>query len=185
MPFAQLLDPLNYFRARRSHENGQKCFFPRHQLVAPVSSSLAPLPAFHFLRAAYLRMPIYCAKAGNSSGCEGGDPSAVYELAYSAGMVDETCTNYEAIDGDCTPFNVCRNCRHSDGKCFPVDKYPVYKVSQFGQVTGTAQMQAEISTRGPISGTICVTEAFANYTGGVFSDSTGCVSQDHAVEIAG
>jgi hypothetical protein len=85
------------------------------------------------------RMPIYCAKAGNSSGCEGGDPSAVcvllvpkcfcvtlwprYELAHSVGMVDETCTNYEAIDGDCTPINVCRNCRHSDGKCFPVDKY--------------------------------------------------------------
>ena len=100
-------------------------------------------------------------------------------------MVDETCTNYEAVDGECTPFNVCRNCRHSDGKCFPVDKYPVYKVAQFGQVTGAVQMKAEISTRGPVSCVICVTEAFANYTGGVFSDSTGCVSQDHAVEIAG
>ena len=133
----------------------------------------------------FCRMPIYCAKANNSSGCEGGDPSAVYQLAHTTGLVDETCTNYEAIDGDCSPFNVCRNCRHSDGKCFPVEQYPVYKVSQFGQVTGASQMQAEISTRGPISCIVCVTPEFASYTGGVFADASGCVRQDHAVEIAG
>jgi cathepsin X len=149
------------------------------------SASLCCASQAHVRLIRCTRMPIYCAKANNSSGCEGGDPSAVYLLAYSTGMVDETCTNYEAIDGDCTPFNVCRNCRHSDDKCFPVDKYPVYKVAQYGQVTGATQMQAEISTRGPISCVICVTEAFANYSGGVFSDTTGCVKQDHAVEIAG
>ena len=80
---------------------------------------------------------------------------------------------------------MCRNCRHSDDKCFPIDKYPVYKVAQYGQVTDSSQMQAEISTRGPISCVVFVTEAFGNYSGGVFSDATGCVKQDHAVEVAG
>ena len=34
-------------------------------------------------------------------------------------------------------------------------------------------MMAEILARGPIACTVAVTEAFENYTGGIFDDKTG------------
>jgi len=52
---------------------------------------------------------VNCEKA-NSSGCEGGDPTAVYPYIHTTGIVDETCQNYQAKDLDCSPEHVCVNC---------------------------------------------------------------------------
>merc|ERR1719498_1777550 len=46
-------------------------------------------------------------------------------------------------------------------------------------------MIAEIGVRGPIGCGVCVTPAFENYKGGIFKDTTGCTSIDHAISIAG
>jgi len=46
-------------------------------------------------------------------------------------------------------------------------------------------MIAEIGTRGPIACVICVTPDFENYSGGIFKDTTGCITQDHSISIAG
>ena len=40
-------------------------------------------------------------------------------------------------------------------------------------MAGEDKMMAEILARGPIACTVAVTEAFENYTGGIFDDKTG------------
>jgi hypothetical protein len=92
---------------------------------------------------------------------------------------------------------VCRNCNPSKG-CWAVEKFDKcsilnsqdsyslrYGVEEHGQVATEANMLAEIFARGPIACTICATEEFANYAGGIFEDKSGCKSLDHEVAIEG
>ncbi|XP_011406795.1 PREDICTED: uncharacterized protein LOC100632176 [Amphimedon queenslandica] len=125
-----------------------------------------------------------CVTANNSHGCDGGDPTAAYSYIYENGVPDETCTNYLAKTQSCEPENVCRNCDPS-GKCFAVQKYTKYQVTEHGRVSGEDKMLSEIFARGPIACTIAVTSAFEQYTGGVFNDTTGAKSLDHEISIAG
>ena len=46
-------------------------------------------------------------------------------------------------------------------------------------------MRAEINARGPIACTVAVTEAFENYMGGIFNDTTGAKSLDHEISVVG
>ena len=50
---------------------------------------------------------------------------------------------------------------------------PQYGITEHGQVSGEAEMMAEIYTRGPIACTVAVTADFEKYSGGVFNDTTG------------
>lgn len=50
---------------------------------------------------------------------------------------------------------------------------PQYNITEHGQVREEAKMIAEIYARGPIACTIAVTQAFENYHGGIFKDTTG------------
>ena len=40
----------------------------------------------------------------------GGNPGGVYEYIHRHGLPDETCQNYEARNGECTPIEICENC---------------------------------------------------------------------------
>ena len=40
----------------------------------------------------------------------GGNPGGVYEYIHKNGVPDETCQNYEAIDGKCKPLGICETC---------------------------------------------------------------------------
>ena len=40
----------------------------------------------------------------------GGNPGGVYEYIHKNGVPDETCQNYEAVDGKCKPLGVCETC---------------------------------------------------------------------------
>ena len=55
----------------------------------------------------------------------GGDPGGVYEYIHDHGIPDETCQNYEADDGKCTPTGICETCSPGGGvgTCVIVDKY--------------------------------------------------------------
>jgi len=129
---------------------------------------------------------VNCVTANNSNGCRGGDPTAAYSYIAANGIVDETCQNYQAKDlpGKCNAIDQCINCSPQKG-CFPMTNYTKYEVTEHGQVKGEANMMAEISTRGPIACTICVTPALENYTSGVFEDKTGCTDLDHEISVAG
>lgn len=98
-------------------------------------------------------------KAGGS--CNGGNPGEVYTYAHQNGIPEETCQAYVAKNPDqfsCSNIQKCQNCAPPSGakpgdkgNCWAQPKYPVWKVTQYGRVSGADKMKAEIFARGPIS----------------------------------
>jgi len=134
-----------------------------------------------------VQVMINCGTAGS---CNGGDSNAANAWVAKndyGGIPDVTCQQYEAVNNDCKPENVCRNCNYTMVKrqdtCFAVDKYPKFTVSEFGSVRGDDDIMAEIYTRGPVS---CYIDAgpIEDYTGGVASYA-GAHGTNHAIQLAG
>ena len=78
-------------------------------------------------------------KAGGS--CNGGNPVEVYIYGHKNGIPEETCQNYLAKNPDqfsCSDIQKCKNCAglDSDMKCWAQKKYPVWKVKEYGSVSG-------------------------------------------------
>ena len=69
--------------------------------------------------------------------------------------------------------------------CFVPDEYLIYKVDQYGPVSGEENMKQEIYQRGPIACGIAVPPALMNYTGGIFYDKSGAKEIDHEVSVVG
>lgn len=130
-----------------------------------------------------------CVTGGDTSGCEGGDPTAAYDWIAANGLTDETCQAYTARDGACDALHRCETCDPppSTKGCYAVatPAVRVYGIEQHGQVAGEKEMMAEIFARGPIACGLCVTPEFEAYTGGIFRDTSGCKDQDHEISIAG
>eukprot|EP00475_Leptophrys_vorax_P004275 TRINITY_DN12550_c0_g2_i1.p1 TRINITY_DN12550_c0_g2~~TRINITY_DN12550_c0_g2_i1.p1 ORF type:complete len:561 (+),score=8.08 TRINITY_DN12550_c0_g2_i1:101-1684(+) len=128
---------------------------------------------------------VNCVHGGESNGCYGGDPTAVYEWMTANGVPDESCANYEARNKECNLLDVCSDCS-PEGACHAIKKYPMVVVEEHGTVKGEADMMAEIAARGPIACGIAVNEDFwKNYKGGVYNDTTGFLDVDHVIEVAG
>lgn len=98
-------------------------------------------------------------EAGGS--CNGGNPLGVYSFAKSHGIPEETCQAYLAKNPakfSCSDIQKCANCAPPKatkvgdaGNCWAQPKYPVWKVTEYGSVSGAEKMKAEIFARGPIS----------------------------------
>eukprot|EP00126_Sphaerothecum_destruens_P013059 Sdes_comp22342_c0_seq1m20824 len=132
---------------------------------------------------------INCNGGGN---CEGGNPGKAYSYIHKYGISDETCRNYEAVNGDCSPMGVCENCdpgpddaHLTPGNCYPVQNYTRYYVGDFGHISGVFQMKAEIYKRGPISCGIFVTDELSSYQGGVFEQDVEFSALNHEVSVVG
>ena len=68
----------------------------------------------------------------------------------------------------------CKNCHYNSttkrtDDCWSPSRYPVWKVLQYGPVSGADDMKAEIYARGPISCGIQSTPKFHEYSGGIFA----------------
>jgi C1A family cysteine protease len=75
--------------------------------------------------------------------CNGGDPLAVYKFAHDFGLPEETCQLYKAIDEECTPINICRDCSPPVGNilsCRAVPGYTQHSVSEYGVIHGELNM---------------------------------------------
>ncbi|MFH4977304.1 hypothetical protein AB6A40_004013 [Gnathostoma spinigerum] len=119
---------------------------------------------------------------GDAGSCEGGEPGGVYKFAHDSGIVHETCNNYQARDGKCTMYNRCGSCWPNE--CFIIKNYTLYKVGDYGQVSGIKKMKAEIYHNGPIACGIAATEKFDSYAGGIYKEETD-EPIDHIIAVYG
>jgi cathepsin X len=71
------------------------------------------------------------------------------------------------------------------GNCWAQPKYPVWKVDQYGSVSGADRMKAEIYARGPISCGIDATEKLDAYTGGIFEQVKLAPMINHEIAVVG
>jgi cathepsin X len=137
----------------------------------------------------YNLAPQVLLNCGTAGTCNGGDSSAAYAYMAQNGLPDETCAPYQAKDLNCTAINICKTCApdfsNPAKKCVAQTPQRMWKVSQYGVVSGAANMMAEIFARGPISCSMAVTPAFVAYTGGIFKDTTGAMTPDHEISIVG
>ena len=129
-------------------------------------------------------------KGGGS--CGGGNPASAFAYIAKHGIPDETCQNYEAVNGKCAPYGICETCAPGEpphplqpGTCTPVLNYTRYYVDEYGftggggaldaagrRVSPADRMKAEIHARGPISCGIHATAGFERYAGGVYEEAT-------------
>mmetsp|Transcript_10779 Transcript_10779/g.40318 ORF Transcript_10779/g.40318 Transcript_10779/m.40318 type:complete len:270 (-) Transcript_10779:157-966(-) len=126
-----------------------------------------------------------CAGAGS---CHGGQEIGVYRYARDKGITHESCNNYQAKDQQCTPFNFCGTCDPS-GKCFALENPKLWKVSQYGSVSGADKMKAEIVARGPISCAIYASDELERWIAkddeDIFSQHNYFPSLNHAITVVG
>jgi len=120
---------------------------------------------------------------GGAGSCEGGDDSGVWAYAKSNGIPHESCNNYRAQDGSCTPLHQCGSCNATS--CYAISKYTSFKVSEYGGVYDAASIMAEIYARGPVSCTMCATAKFEAYTGGIYSEFDPLPMANHVISLIG
>jgi len=147
---------------------------------------------------------------GGGGSCEGGDVGGVFDYIQKHGIPDETCQNYEAVDGECQPYGICENCSPStDGSanCTAVKTYRKYTIDEYGRADGGSdydaagkqlsnadKLKAEIFARGPLACGIDATdklEAFgtttpiSSYPGEIFEQETLLPMANHILSIVG
>jgi len=123
--------------------------------------------------------------------CRGGDSGALYQWLSQHGVPDETCQPYEAVDRECLPLNVCRNCQPPVGDpsactAVPEGEFTRWWVDEYGEISGEEAMQKEIFLRGPIA---CGIDATVMHerpdNGDIIRDDGGHRQIDHIISIAG
>jgi cathepsin X len=127
-------------------------------------------------------------------GCEGGDDLVAYDWMNKNQITDRTTSIYLArghTNGQgCSPMMLARDC-HPGEACFIPATYQYYNVDTFDAITGATSeemitnMKNEIHQRGPISCYIEATQAFDDYTGGVFCKGDTYTEINHAISLTG
>ncbi|KAL2623358.1 hypothetical protein R1flu_003563 [Riccia fluitans] len=131
-----------------------------------------------------IQVILNCAPEAGS--CRGGNHHDTFKWVHENGIPEETCQLYRAVDDECIPSNVCRDCTPPVGilaYCKPVLGYTRHSVSEYGRVQGELNMMAEIYERGPIACSINST-GLHTYTGGIFIQSES-TDTDHVVSVVG
>jgi cathepsin X len=153
----------------------------------------------------------YLLNCGRSTGsCHGGTILKTFKfIREESGFIPyETCQPYLAcshdseegfcphVDTTCTKLNTCRTCDtfvEDGGTCREIDIMPNATVAEYGvynrndyksQDLFVQAVKAEILARGPV-GVALNGHGLANYTGGVYDDTSQPTHHTHAVSITG
>ncbi|KAK7114155.1 cathepsin Z-like [Littorina saxatilis] len=121
---------------------------------------------------------------GLTGSCNGGNDLGVYQYAHETGIPDETCNNYQAKEQDCQPFNQCGTCAPGNS-CTVIRQHAVWRVADYGDVTGRTNIMAEVFANGPISCSIMATTELDSYKGGIFSQYHPFIMTNHMISVAG
>jgi cathepsin X len=136
--------------------------------------------------------------------CDGGNPIGVYEFAYTNGIPEDSCQNYlaaNAADPVCSFEQQCKTCippapsQNETGQvnCSATPVFPVWKVTQYGTISGALNMKAAIFANGPIGCGMDVTTGFENYgwdiqnfeAPGVYSEWVVYPAINHEISVVG
>ncbi|KAJ5069404.1 hypothetical protein M0811_11576 [Anaeramoeba ignava] len=119
--------------------------------------------------------------------CYGGYVWLLMPWIQKNGIVDETCSPYQAIDKECTPINTCKQCFGFNKNCTVIENPTKYYISDWGQLNGEEEMMNEIYKNGPIVCGIACPEALDNWDQGdeIFYDKTGANSLEHWISVVG
>lgn len=104
-------------------------------------------------------------------------------MACSSDSTEGFCKN---VKWDCTPINVARTCStftSMGGRCVGLSHYPNATITEYGTVSGAANMAAEIYARGPITCGIDATPIL-KYDGHSVVSTPGS-GIDHVVSVVG
>ena len=129
---------------------------------------------------------------GGGGTCDGGNPGGVYTYGRRHGIPDETCQNYEAVNGKCAQklggpkLGRCETCDPKTG-CSVIsdERAQLVFVGDHGTVRGADKIKAEVFARGPVGAGIDATPELEAYTGGVFSQKKLLTMANHEVSITG
>jgi len=128
--------------------------------------------------------------------CDGGNPLGVYQFGNTNGIPEESCQNYMATNPpnfDCAPINQCKTCippapsQNETGEvnCTVAQQFNVWTISQYGTVSGAANMKAAIYANGPIGCGMDVTSNFELYTDGIYSEYVPFPQINHEISVVG
>jgi len=130
--------------------------------------------------------------------CHGGSHHGAYQFVKEQGFIPyDTCQQYIAcssesqegicphVDTTCNAMDKCQTCStFSDmgGTCTGLTSFPNASIAEYGSVSGAADMQKEIMTRGPIACGVDATKIL-EYTGGIATEAGDGI--DHIISIIG
>jgi len=126
----------------------------------------------------------------------GGLATGVHTFAFTNGIPDDTCIQYEGTDSKetCKAIDFCQDCKKpipafnetGRDRCFAVSNYRKYYAKEYGVIVGAKAMKNEIYKRGPIVCGMVVTDKFIDtYTGGIYEEKLPLQIINHFVSVVG
>jgi len=132
-------------------------------------------------------------RAGGS--CNGGNPGGVYAYANKHGIPDSSCEQYVAKNLDHTsgPIDECKDCRgppcpegqDCQENCWAVENYTRYYSKNHYSIRGKDKMKAEIYKNGPIACGVHVSDAFEEYSSGIYTEPMFFPRINHEISVVG